>query len=55
MESQTVRDAVERQLDELPDDLARSATAAAALRLADSIDFGTESNRFKAGLVYQLS
>ena len=54
MESQTVRDAVERQLDELPDDLARSATAAAAMRLADSIDLGTESYRFQAGLVSQL-
>jgi hypothetical protein len=54
MESQTVRDAVERQLDELPDDVARSATAAAALALADSIDLGTESYRFQAGLVSQL-
>lgn len=54
MESQTVRDAVERRLDELPDDVARSATAAAALRLADSIDQGVESYRFQAGLVAQL-
>jgi len=45
---------VERRLDELPDDVARSATAAAALRLADSIDQGVESYRFQAGLVAQL-
>jgi hypothetical protein len=54
MESQSVRDAVERRLDELPDDVARSATAAAALALADSIDLGTEAYRFQSALVGQL-
>lgn len=54
MQSRSVRDAVELMLDELPDDVAASPTAAAALRLADSIDLGTEGYRFQAGLVSQL-
>jgi hypothetical protein len=54
MESRSVRDAVELMLDELPEDVAASPTAAAALRLADSIDLGVDSYRFQAGLVAQL-
>ena len=54
MQSRSVRDAVELRLDELPEHLAASPTAAAALRLAESIDLGTESYRFQAGLVAQL-
>lgn len=54
MESLSVRDAVEMQLDELPEQLAKSPTAAAALRLADSIDLGVESYRFQSALVGQL-
>lgn len=54
MTSRSVRDAVELMLDELPDDVAATPTAAAALRLADSIDLGTEGYRFQAGLVSQL-
>lgn len=54
MESRSVRDAVEMQLDELPTDLAQSPTAAAALRLADSIDLGVETYRFQSALVAQL-
>jgi hypothetical protein len=54
MESLSVRAAVELQLDELPDDLAQSPTAAAALRLADSIDLGVETYRFQSALVGQL-
>jgi len=49
-----VRLAVETELAELPDDLRACATAAAALRLADSIDLGPISFRFQAGLVSEL-
>lgn len=49
-----VRQAVEKELEMLPEELATSTTAAAALRLADSIDLGTETYRFQAGLVAQL-
>lgn len=54
MESRSVRSAVELMLDELPEDLAATPTAAAALRLADSIDLGVESYRFQSALVGQL-
>lgn len=46
--------ATQAELDELPEHLARSATAAAALELARSIDLGQYSFRFQAGLVKEL-
>jgi hypothetical protein len=49
-----VRKAVETELEGFPADLRASATAAAALRLADSIDLGPISFRFQAGLVSEL-
>lgn len=54
MNRSDVRDAVEAELAGLPDDLATSSTAASALRLADSIDLGTETYRFQSALVAQL-
>lgn len=54
MNRSDVRAAVEAELAGLPDDLATSSTAASALRLADSIDLGTETYRFQSALVAQL-
>lgn len=54
MASLSVREAVEAEIERLPDELATSATAASALRLADSIDLGTETYRFQSALVGQL-
>lgn len=50
----TVRAAVEAELEQLPDELASSATALGALALADSIDLGVETYRFQSALVAQL-
>lgn len=46
--------AVNRDLAQLPEELRMSATAIAALRLAESIDLGTETYRFQAALVREL-
>ena len=46
--------AVQLQLEELPESLRGSATAAAAEGLARSLDLGTEVYRFQAAMVAQL-
>jgi hypothetical protein len=46
--------AVKRDLARLPEELQTSATAIAAIRLAESIDLGTETYRFQSALVGQL-
>jgi len=50
----SVREAVEAELERLPEELATSSTAASALVLADSIDMGRAGFRFMSGLVAQL-